>query len=214
MTPPPKYRNQSPEYSITFIGGHPYRYVKTPFGSFPLSELVWARYHPGEPLEGGEVLQHVNGDTLDDRPENLTKAKRKEGGLVQALFAQAEPAIGRQDAMRRSVARYWNDRELWERRNLYAPSNHHYHKDHPTGEYRLFKHDRSPWDRIKQTKRAAQLAETQPTTPPQPKTRKKRLEEIHSLTKRGSRERALYRSLQGNPPQVEPGSDEPGDSVG
>lgn len=39
---------------------------------------VWNRTHPDDPLKPGEHIHHVNGDSLDDRPENLQKMTNNE----------------------------------------------------------------------------------------------------------------------------------------
>ena len=37
------------------------------------ARIVWNESHPDDPLRDGEVIHHRNGDTTDDRPENLEK---------------------------------------------------------------------------------------------------------------------------------------------
>jgi HNH endonuclease len=51
-------------------------------GYIARSHLVWNQTHPDEPVLPGELIHHMNHDSLDDRPENLMKLSS------QSLHAQ------------------------------------------------------------------------------------------------------------------------------
>jgi hypothetical protein len=42
-------------------------------GYIARSHYVWDQAHPDDPVQRGEVIHHINHDSLDDRPENLAK---------------------------------------------------------------------------------------------------------------------------------------------
>lgn len=46
--------------------------------SLPVSNLVWMYHHPNEEIPDGYDIDHINGDSLDDRIENLQCITRKE----------------------------------------------------------------------------------------------------------------------------------------
>jgi hypothetical protein len=47
------------------------RYPVDRHGCILRSRKVWIDAHPGSTLESSDVIHHVNGDTTDDRLENL-----------------------------------------------------------------------------------------------------------------------------------------------
>lgn len=46
--------------------------------TLPVSNLVWMYHHPNEEIPDGYDIDHINGDSLDDRIENLQCITRKE----------------------------------------------------------------------------------------------------------------------------------------
>lgn len=52
------------------------------------SRIVWMQSHPNDPLRKGEHIHHLNGDTMDDRPENLVKLSSSRHAKSHNSFAE------------------------------------------------------------------------------------------------------------------------------
>src|SRR3989442_1648826 len=48
-------------------------YISVEGNTMPRARYVWNQAHPDDPAERGDSVHHINGDTTDDRPENLVK---------------------------------------------------------------------------------------------------------------------------------------------
>lgn len=67
--------------------------------TIPRSRYNWLMAHPDQILTRRDVIHHKNGDTLDDRPENLERlasqhihAKIHEGYLIRAAQKRKQPS--------------------------------------------------------------------------------------------------------------------------
>lgn len=64
----------------------------------PRARYVWLMAHPGETLTRRDIIHHLNGNALDDRPENLERlenqsrhAKKHEVYLLEAAKRRKQP---------------------------------------------------------------------------------------------------------------------------
>lgn len=53
------------------------------------SHLVWNGAHPEDPVKPGEVIHHIDGDSLRDEPDNLEKWTQREH--ARHHFSQPRP---------------------------------------------------------------------------------------------------------------------------
>jgi hypothetical protein len=59
-------------------------------GYIARSHLIWNQTHPDNPVRPGELIHHMNHNSMDDRPENLMKLSsqsdhaRHHGPLIAA----------------------------------------------------------------------------------------------------------------------------------
>ena len=78
--------------SLAERGNHP---TVDQRGTIARSHYVWDLTHPDDPVLPGEVIHHMNGQSLDDRPENLAKLANQ--SVHAALHAPEIAARRRRD---------------------------------------------------------------------------------------------------------------------
>ena len=69
---------------------HGYARVRTDRpGKYPMEHRLVAEGMIGRPLMKGEVVHHINGDILDNRPDNLQVLSNSEHVLLHARFGES-----------------------------------------------------------------------------------------------------------------------------
>ena len=96
------------------------RYYRTTDVGKPLSYDVWNFFHPNDLILKGDVIHHINGDSSDDRIENLQKMIKCEHSKLHSTGKQY--TLGKhwfltdETKQKMSEVKLGNKNQNWEKR--------------------------------------------------------------------------------------------------